>query len=392
MKEKVLKFPEGFLWGSSVSSYQTEGGIDNCDWSHFFPAGKACDHYNRYEDDFDLIRMLNQNAFRFSLEWSRIEPREGEFDQKELDHYKKVLMALRERGIKSFVTLNHWTLPVWFMEKGGWLNSKSPDYFSNYVKKAAKELGRCVDFWITFNEPMIYTGHSYVKGEWPPQNKSLLRGYKVLKRLGKAHKESYRIIHSFNNKAKVSIAKSNIFFEAYDNKKINRFLVKIADCFWNDYFLNYIKEEIDFIGLNYYFHRKLRFSFSKPGNWLDHNENKIVSDLAWEIYPEGIYHVLKSLARFKKPIYITENGLADANDSLRENFIRDHLLMIHRATREGVDVRGYLHWSLMDNLEWDKGFRPKFGLVEIDYETMARIPRSSAFFYANICKNNSLEI
>ncbi len=387
--EEFLTFPKGFLWGSSISSYQTEGGIDNCDWSYFFPAGKACDHYNRYEDDFDLVKRLNQNAFRFSLEWSRIEPKEGEFDQKEIDHYKKVLIALRERGIIPFVTLNHWTVPVWFAEKGGWVNSKSSDYFLNYAKRVIKELGRYSDFWITLNEPLVYAGNSYLKKKWPPQKRSFLKTFKVIRNLIKAHNKSYSVIKSSDEENKVSISKHNIFFDPYKGRSVNGFLAGVSDYFWNDYFLRKTEDCMDFIGLNYYFRRGIKL------NWLKKEEKpkeKIISDLGWEIYPEGIYQVLKDASFLKKPIYITENGLADAEDKNRKKFIKDHLKWVHKAIEEGVDVRGYMHWSLMDNLEWDKGFWPRFGLVEIDYDTMARIPRPSAFYYADICKKNKLEI
>lgn len=387
--EEFLTFPKGFLWGSSTSSYQIEGGIDNCDWSYFFPAGKACDHYNRYEDDFDLVKRLNQNAFRFSLEWSRIEPEEGEFDQEELDHYKKVLIALRRRGIAPFVTLNHWTIPVWFAKKGGWMNSKSSDYFLDYAKRVIKELGRYSDFWITVNEPLVYAGNSYLKKKWPPQKRSFLKTFKVIRNLIKAHNKSYSVIKGLDESNRVSISKHNIFFDPYKGRSVNGFLAGVSDYFWNDYFLRKTEDCMDFIGLNYYFRRGVKL------NWLKKEKKpkeKIISDLGWEIYPEGIYQVLKDASFFNKPIYITENGLADAEDKNRKKFIKDHLRWIHKAIEEGVDVRGYLHWSLMDNLEWDKGFWPRFGLVKIDYDTMARIPRPSAFYYADICKKNKLEI
>ena len=163
-------------------------------------------------------------------------------------------------------------------------------------------------------------------------------------------------------------------------------LKKIVESLDHFYILDRIKNYQEFIGLNYYFHNRIKgFKFNQ-------NENKIVSDLGWEVYPEGIYHVLKNLRKYNKPIYITENGLADAKDKLRKDFIRDHLFWIHKAMEEGIDVKGYFHWSLMDNLEWHKGFEPEFGLIGIDYKTLERKPRPSAFYYAEICKNNSLTI
>jgi len=205
MKKGVLKFPKGFLWGTSTSAYQVEGGTENCDWSKVFPARKACGHYDRYEDDFDLVKTFSQNAFRFSIEWSRIEPEEGKFDEKEIDHYEKVLLALKKRGIIPFVTLYHWTIPLWFEDNGGWLNPDSPAYFERYTRKIMERLGGYADFWITINEPLIYSAMSYYKGIWPPQKKSFSKMVKVIKNLAEAHRKAYLIIHRSNEKAKVSM-------------------------------------------------------------------------------------------------------------------------------------------------------------------------------------------
>ena len=388
--EKTFKFPKGFLWGSATSAYQVEGGINNCNWSDFKNAGVACDHYNRYKEDFDLLKKLNQNAYRLSIEWSRIEPKEGEFNEKEIEHYRKVLSALKEREIVSFVTLYHFTVPLWFEKKGGWLNCKSSEYFGRYVKEMVGSLEGYVDFWTTINEPLILASNSYFTGEWPPREKSFLKTIKVVKKLIQAHKKAYNVIHQAKREAKVSIAKSNIFFEPHHKKVATKLLVKEANHFWNEYFLNSIKKELDFIGLNYYFHHRLKFSLSHPRNWVGYNDNKKVTDIGWEIYPEGIYRVLKDLRKYDLPVYITENGLADAQDKFRRDFIRDHLCWIHKAIEEGIDIRGYFYWSLIDNFEWAKGYTPRFGLVEIDYNTLERKPRSSASYYARICKDNSL--
>ena len=383
--ERKLSFPENFLWGSATSAYQIEGGIKNCDWAKFKDAGMACDHYSRYEEDFDLIKKLNQNSFRLSIEWSRIEPEEGKFDEKEIEHYKKVLSALRKRKIASFVTLYHWTLPLWFQRKGGWLDPQSSERFGRYVQKIVENLKKEVDFWLTINEPIIYAVNSYYKKKHPPREKSFFKTIKVIKNLVKSHKKAYEIIHRLDKGVKVSIAKNNIFFEPYNRKSfLDKFGASLAGYFWNDYFLNRIKKYLDFIGLNQYFHARIKFPFSIK------NENKITSDLGWEVYPESIYRVLKELRKYDLPIYITENGLADARDKHRKNFIKDYLYWVYMAIEEGVDVRGYLHWSLIDNFEWEKGFKPRFGLIKIDYQTLERKPRFSAFYYAQICKNNSL--
>lgn len=382
------------MWGAATSAYQVEGGIENSDWSKFLDAGQACDHYHQYPEDFDLMKKLNLKAYRFSIEWSRIEPREGEFDSQQIEHYRKVLLALKERDISPFVTLYHWPIPLWFKEKGGWLNSKSPKYFQRYVEKIVEELGPYADFWITINEPLVYSSESYLKGRWPPQERSLLKTIKVIRNLIAAHKKAYQEIHRLDSQAKVGIAKNNCYFEPYRGKLINRVLAYIggisSNYFWNEYFFNRIKGHQDFIGLNYYFHSRIKVGWTSPGNWFNQNENEVVSDLGWEIYPRGIYEVLKGLKKYDQPIYITENGLADSQDRLRKKFIRDHLYWVYKANQEGIEVKGYFHWSLMDNFEWDKGFGPRFGLIEVDYDTLERRPRDSAWYYAKICKDNTL--
>ncbi len=401
-----LEFPKGFYWAAATSSHQVEGNNHN-DWSEWekknakrlaeeatlrraqgkkwpdyilknypnplqeenYISGRACDHYNRFREDFDIAKSLSHNAHRFSVEWSRIEPEEGKFDEKEIEHYREVIKALRERGMEPFVTLWHWTNPIWFAKKGGWLNKDAPKYFERYANKITRSLN-FVRFWITLNEPEIYANNSYFKGVWPPQKKNLISCLRVIRNLIKAHQKSYKTIKEINPNNQIGISKHNIYFEN----------IPFVNYFWNEYFLNKIKKHQDFIGLNYYFHRR----FPK-------NENKIISDMGWEIYPEGIYHVLKGLKKYNKPIYITENGLADARDEKRADFIKEHLRWTHKVIGEGVDVRGYFYWSLLDNFEWDSGFWPRFGLVEVDYKTMARKIRNSALEYAKICKENAID-
>jgi len=391
-----LEFPKNFYWGSATSSHQVEGNNHN-DWSEWekknakrlaesaknkawpdyildkypnplqeenYISGRACDHYNRFREDFDIAKQLGHNAYRFSIEWSRIEPEEGKFDEKEIEHYRQVISALKERGMEPFVTLWHWTIPLWFRDKGGWLNKNAPKYFERYSNKISRSLQN-VRFWITLNEPEIFSSNSYLKGVWPPQKKNLILYLRIIKNLVKAHQKSYKIIKETNKDAQIGIAKNNIYFEGWP------FI--FIDWFWNKYFLNRIRKYQDFIGLNYYFHRRF-----------GGNENKEITDMGWEIYPEGIYHVLKDLKKYNKPIYITENGLADTKDEKREKFIKEHLKWVHRAIGEGVDVGGYFYWSLLDNFEWDKGFWPRFGLVKVDYKTFERKIRPSAWEYKKI--------
>jgi len=381
-------FPKNFYWGTSTSAYQVEGGIKN-DWSAIggkYNAGKACDHYNKYEQDFDLAKNMNNNAHRFSIEWARIEPEQGKFDKKEIEHYKKVIDSLKKRGLEPFVTLYHWTLPNWFVEKGGWLNKESVKYFTRYVEFVVKNLD--VKFWVVLNEPNVYAPKCFLTGEWPPFKKSIFKYLKVSNRLSDSYKKSYKIIHKINPKAIVGISQLTNYFEPAHKWFLPEVL--IAKIFWfiyNDYFCYKIKKHIDYFGFSYYFHDRIVWypPFRK-------NLNKEVTDLGWEIYPKGIYFVLKNVKKYKKPIYITENGLADADDSRRKDFIINHLKYVNKAIEDGIDVRGYFHWSLLDNYEWarDGGYGPRFGLIEMNYKTMERIPRDSSLIYAKICKNNSL--
>lgn len=377
----ILEFPAGFLWGTSLAAYQAEGGIEN-NWTDFakktgqkkFDAGRACDHYSRFKEDFDLAKYLHTNAHRFSIEWARIEPKEGQFDEDAIQHYLQVLGALKQRDIKPFVSLWHITLPAWFDQKGGWLNKQAPEIFQRFVKKIVQALGTHINFWIILNEPMVYVSSSYCKGAWPPGCRNFFKVIKVILNLIRAQRLAYQTIHQHIAHAQVGTALNAVYFDFP--------LACVADYFWNKFFLNQIKNYQDFIGVNYY----SRISLSlKEGK-------KKRSDLGWEIFPEGIYHLLKEFQRYQKPIYVTENGLADAQDKNREEFIREHLLWIHKAIEDGVDVRGYFIWSLMDNFEWDKGYWPRFGLYEVDYKTMERIIRPSAEFFKEICRTSTLII
>ncbi len=384
---KILKYPENFLWGTATSAYQIEGGIKYNDWAQTMPAGRACDHYNLWREDLSLLQRLNQNAYRFSVEWSRIEITPGFYEQKEIEHYREMLKDLKEKKITTFLTLHHFTNPAWLAKAGGWLNDKVVFYFGRFADKMFSELGEVVDFWITINEPIIYACESYLWGNWPPNKKNIFSVLQVINNQIKAHNKAYRTLHRRSKFVKIGIAKNNVFYEPYDSQSsLDKMGADVARYLRNQFFLNQIKYETDFIGLNYYFHEKIKFPLTRQ------NENKIVSDAGTEIYPEGIYHVLQDLKKYELPIYITENGVADAKDNLRNDFIQNHLIWIHKATEEGVPVKGYLYWSLLDNFDWEKGFGPKFGLAEVDYQTMERKLRPSADFYAKICKENQLTL
>jgi len=404
--QKILKFPKNFLWGVSTSAYQIEGGIIN-DWSQWekseirikklkregknpddFICGQACDSYNRYEEDAKLVKGLNCGAYRLGIEWARIEPEEGKWDRKEIEHYRKVLENLKDNNLKVVLTLWHWTNPVWLADISGWANRKTIDYFFRYTEFIVDELGDLVDYWVTLNEPIVHVANGYLSGKFPPNKKSPLKACRVFGNLVKAHKAACKIIHNRYPQAKVGITQLVNYFEP--TRKwcpIESGLAKFLHYFGNDKFLEEIKRSLDFIGVDYYFHDRIVWypPFQK-------NKNERVTDMGWEIYPEGIYYILKFLAKFKKPVIVMENGLADAEDNQRVYFIKEHLKYVHKAINEGIDVRGYFLWSLLDNFEWAHGWSPKFGLYKVDRKTFKRTVRPSAKVYAEICRNNYIKI
>ncbi|MBI2121866.1 MAG: glycoside hydrolase family 1 protein [Candidatus Sungbacteria bacterium] len=419
---KAGHFPKGFLWGSATSAHQVEGNNRNdwTEWEHFnakrltlnaksknwpdyilknypsplqeenYISGRACDHYNRFREDFDIAKSLGHNAHRFSIEWSRIEPEEGRWDEKEIKHYREVLCSLRERGMEPFVTLWHWTNPVWFAERGGWLCKNAPFIFARFCKKAV-ECFPDVKYWITMNEPEAFPRHGYLLKDRPPARGEIISMFRALRNLARAHKAAYLAMKEFNSALFIGYSESSVFFEPFNRMPHNILAFKLLRWWRNNPFFCRMSHDSDFIGLQFYFHSRVRIH-PKSQWWFQYNENKKVSDFGWEIYPEGIYRVLKDLKKHNKPIFITENGLADARDIYREKFIKEHLRWMHKAISEGVDVRGYFHWSLLDNFEWQQGFWPRFGLVEIDYKTQERRIRQSAYEYAKIVKANAIDL
>ena len=404
------KFPKNFLWGAATSSYQVEGNNSFCDWWDWelkgkleFHSGIACNHYELYQEDFDIAKALGHNCHRFSIEWSRVEKEEGIFDEKELNHYRDVVRALRERNLEPVVTLHHFTNPNWLLEKGGWDNPEIVDYFLRYVEKIVSYLADDVTYWVTINEPMVFVYNSYLLGIWPPQKKSFSHSMKVMRNLIKAHNKAFSLIHKIYKdkllaKPRVGIAKNTRLFMPclYKNYLINKLAARFRDRFFNQIFLDAIKKHSDFIGVNYYTRdivivKNLSLNAFWANNCGDsHHIITWRNSLGWETYPEGIFDSLVSLKKYNLPILITENGSCQEKDENYFRFIYEHLKYVKKAIDLGVPVIGYIYWSLMDNFEWDKGFGPRFGLVEVDYNSLKRTIRKSAWDFSTICKNNSL--
>lgn len=405
----MMQFPHNFFWGAATSSYQVEGNNRNCDWWEWEKriglkevSGQACRHYELYREDFALASSLKHNCHRLSLEWSRIEPEEGKFSAQELQHYKDVISSLRERNLEPIVTLHHFTNPLWFAQSGGWQNKKAVFYFLRYTQRVVQELSTDVRYWVTINEPLVYVYHAYILGFWPPQEKSLSKARSVANNLAASHIQAYRQIRNIYQEKKrppplISIAKNMQAFIPCDRSLKNRLAVFLRDRYFNFLFLEKLirSKALDFIGINYY----TRSLIDTEGLGLRHllldvcqkgHSHLKKNSLGWDIYPEGLYNLLLRLKKYNLPVFILENGICTEDDELRWDFIYAHLKNIYLAIAEGVKILGYIYWSLIDNFEWDKGFGPRFGLIEVDYRTYKRTVRESAKKFALVCKEGKL--
>jgi len=410
------------LWGTATSAHQVEGNNQWSDWWAWEqsgkvkePSGAACDQYRLFRDDFRLARSLGHTSHRFSLEWSRLEPCEGQWDESAFRHYDGVFDSLAEQNLEPVVTLHHFTNPFWFAKKGGWLARDAVEKFSQYTRRVAERYGKRAKFWITINEPLIYIYQAYIRGIWPPgEHEAYDHAFAVTRSLLRAHTEAYRILHENSGPEGmwVSMAHHLSQFSPCRSQSI----LDRLNVFLRRHFLNLLpfqalisgrlfypgifseklsaRSTLDFLGVNYYTRDFIRFG----GIWgtgqfgticeKDHHRQGIqeLNDLGWEVHPEGIYEVLSSLKRFNLPVLVTENGICTNDDAQRERFIRSHLEQIRRAKREGTSVFGYFYWSLVDNFEWADGFGPRFGIVELDYASQTRKVRPSAQVLRKECE------
>ncbi len=420
------RFPTSFLWGAATAGHQVEGENRASDWFEYeeegrlpHRSGSACRQHELYAADFDLARLGGHNAHRLSIEWSRIEPTPGGWSAEGLEHYRRVVSALRERGLEPIVTLHHFTNPAWFTRRGGWRRGDSPTRFARYVKRVVDALGDHVRYWVTINEPMVFAKHGYIVGDWPPcVSGSWIQAARVLLNLARGHEAAYRVIHEKAPDAQVGFAHSAPIFEPCDpDRRVDRIATRLRDGAWNDAFFHLLAvaqrmsgrkqgadRGLDFIGINYYTrsivrgrrprrtsrpegHRRSRLStlFGEECTE-DHHARGPWSDLGWEIYPRGLERTLIRFAGLGRPLLVTENGLATRDEALRTAFVTEHLHALCRTVERGIPVLGYLYWSLIDNYEWAHGREPRFGLVEVDYSTQRRIPRPAYHAYAAWCR------
>lgn len=401
-----IDFPSSFFWGAAISSYQTEGENTNSDWylwenkKKLEQAGKASNHYHLFQKDFELAKDLHFNSLRISLEWSRICPRIHNYADKELAHYRQVIESLAALHIKPIVSLHHFTNPIWFYEKGGWLSHKNVDLYLHYLRKVVNLLKDKVEYWLIFNEPLVYIYNSFILGIWPPGRKSLIDAQKALRNIIQAYTLGYREIKALYAGGavypKISFSKHMRIFSPCPtlNIGLNNICANLRDGLFNWQILDRMHQKnlMDFIAINYYCKEYVKFKFPLgiACGHTNHSENK--NYLNWYIYPQGLYELLIKLKKYNLPIIITENGTAQTNDTAYEEYLTSHLASVGNAISQGVDIRGYLWWSLIDNFEWHEGFGPRFGLIEVNYHNFSRRIRPFALTYAKICKENRLEI
>jgi beta-glucosidase len=405
--------PRPFLWGAGTSAHQVEGGTTANDWTDWEEAGRlphadsaatACDHWDRMDEDLGWIETLGLTAYRFSVEWSRIEPAPGRWDDAALDRYAWLAAECRRRGIEPIVTLHHFTSPLWLARTGGFLDRAAAGAFEAFAGRVAARLGRDVRLWITFNEPNVLVSAGYIAGRFPPGERSLPKAMRATANVQAAHRAAYEAIHRRARPAsgpvQVGIAIQMLEVSASRPRNLaERALASTLDAFMNDTWPRALRARggrrwLDFLGVNYYTRARLRLAplaALRGGETMElqmHGPDEPRSDLAWPIWPDGLARALRRAARHGLPLIVTENGLADAADARRPAFLRDHLAVVADALAAGIDIRGYLHWSLMDNWEWLEGYSARFGLLEVDRATLARRPRASALAYRAIIRRH----
>ena len=415
-KQKNTLFPDDFMWGASTASHQVEGGTEN-QWSVWelanasnlaktaeqrlgdlpiwpeikaqaenpenYVSERGVEHYKRYKEDFDLLKKLKFNSFRFGIEWSRIEPEEGKWNEEEVQHYHDYIDELKKLNIEPMLNIWHWTMPTWFTDKGGFANRANLHYFARFVEKVAKEYADKINYVITLNEPNVYASFSYLRGEWPPQEQSPFVFMKVYWNLTRGHRMAYRILKDVKPDIQVGIAAQLANIQAKrPHNLFDGISTKWMRYFWNWWFMRRIRYHQDFVGINYY------FTDYYTGRVQRQNPKVPISDLGWYMEPEGLYPLLLRVwVRFKKPLFITENGVADMHDEYRRWWIEETIVAMERALSEGVEIKGYFHWSLLDNFEWAYGWWPRFGLIQVDRENdMKRTVRPSAVWLAQRIK------
>ncbi len=429
--------PAGFLLGTSTAAHQVEGGNEN-DWAAWergqWPDGRphikdgtvsgaATDSWNRFDEDVRLMETLGANAYRFSVEWSRLEPTQGSWDEEAAERYRQWAHTLREKGITPLVTLYHFTLPPWVAEAGGWENPSTLEAFEAYAARVAQALGGEVDWWCTVNEPNVYAVLGYLDGVWPPGRQDTKAMATVLSHLIEGHARAARQLRAQDtadadgdgHATRVGLAHHVRIFQPATGSTADTAVAALTDTFFNesvpealrtgrirlsvpgqvsiDRQVDDLKGSVDYFGINYYTRDTVRQYFGEPSlsrQYVPRGREK--NDLGWELYPEGLYLFLLRYAESGLPLLVTENGMADHTGERRPYYLQSHLYAVEQAVAQGVDVRGYFHWSLLDNFEWAEGYEPKFGLFAVDLASpeKTRTPTAAVDTFQEIARNLGL--
>ncbi len=423
MAKATFFFPEDFRWGTATSSHQVEGDNSNNDWWAWehqpdrilngHRSGLACNWWNKAEEDLDRAAAMGTNAHRLSIEWSRVEPQPGVYDDATLDRYRQILQALHQRNMEPMVTLHHFTNPLWLAQRGGWVQEGVIAAFERYVRWVVERLGDLVPLWCTINEPMVYAVLAFMEAKFPPGRSSVRLASQVVEHMLRAHAVAYHAIHEVQPDAKVGIVRNFRLFEpANPGSPLDRWAAGNLDYLFNEAFnrslvtgrlrwplgrgrVKGMAHSFDFYGLNYYTRDMVAFDPLHPGQLFSRRfyapDARMSDNDHGEIYPEGMYHAIRRAAVYRRPIYITENGLPDADDDQRPRFILSHLRQVWAALQENIPIMGYYHWSLIDNFEWERGWVERFGLIELDVPTQGRRLRRSGELYGRICQARALD-
>jgi beta-glucosidase len=387
-----IEFPDGFLWGTATAAHQVEGSNWNNDWwawEHASnticedPSGDACDHYHRYPDDLDILVELGFGAYRFSLEWSRIEPEEGAWSRAQLDHYARMLDACHERGLQPVVTFHHFTTPRWATADGGWANPVTAERFARFCEHAVDALGDRIAMACTINEPNIVPLMGWLMGAFPPGLTQDLDGYaRATQTLLAAHRLAYDALKGGRGEFPVGLTLSMSDWDAVPGFEADMQQYRANH---EDVYLEGCRGD-DFFGVQAYSRTRVGAT-----GVLGPEPGVEVLPMGYEYWPNATAAAIRHAAEVTGvPIYVTENGIGTDDDEQRVRYLRDSLAGVARTIDDGLDVRGYFHWSLLDNFEWAFGYRMRFGIVSVDRETQERTIKDSARWLSEVVRSNRL--
>ena len=422
MIQAAYHFPRGFLWGTATAAHQVEGNNTNNQWWMWEQnghtkgtSGLAADWWGgRWKEDLDRAAETGQNAHRFSVEWSRIQPTPDTWDEDALERYRTLLRGMRDRGITPMVTLHHFSDPLWFYEMDSWENDQAPALFEKFVRKTVGALKEYCTLWCTINEPNVYALLGYVAGDFPTRHRGLNIATKVLANMLRGHARAYHAIHEIQPECRVGYAHQqrpmvtkrawnpldvlmrNLRYTAANLAFPSALSTGVMKTAFTKVQIPEAKGTQDYFGFNYYTRNRVAFDIRKPKTMFSnpfYPEDGDFSDKKFIINePAGMFEGLKWVVRNFPglPIYVTENGFPDAEDKVRPRYIAQHIHQMWRAVNFNWPIKGYFHWTLVDNFEWDQGWTLRFGLWGLDTETQKRIKRPSVDLYAEICKENGL--